>query len=258
MMLNYFNIILNIFKKKSITLNIVLEKFSHKFWDKKGTIPMNENIKWIKLNCTDFRSFAKNLDMELWKQSEFKVNEIQNRAKEILSDIEIPIGGGGIYPLLYFLTKKYKPGRVLETGVAAGYSSNAFLAAMHENQKGTLFSSDLPYLREKNPDKYVGLLVEEKYKYRWRLFLKGDTENIIEIKKEIKSIDFFHYDSDKSYKGRQKTLNKIKPLFNKNTILIFDDIQDNCFFHDLVFKKAFQNWYIFEFEGKYCGLIFCK
>ena len=257
-MLKNFNIILNILKRQSqnIKLRVVLEKFFHKFWDKKGSISVNENIYWIKENCNNFRSFAKDLDLELWKQAEDKVNEIKNRSKEILSNLEIPIGGGGIYPLLYFLTKKFNPEIIIETGVAAGYSSNAFLAGMHENQKGTLFSSDLPYLRESNPEKYIGLLVEEKYKYRWRLFLKGDSENIKEIKKEIKSVDFFHYDSDKSYLGRQKTLYAIKPLLKKNSILLIDDIQDNCFFHDLVLKEDFQNWYIFEFEKKYCGLIF--
>ena len=31
------------------------------------------------------------------------------------------------------------------------------------------YSSDLPYL-ENNPEKFIGLLVEEKFKYRWRLF----------------------------------------------------------------------------------------
>ena len=65
-----------------------------------------------KENCNDFRSFAKVLDIELWKQSEDKVNEIKNRSKEILSNLEISIGGGGIYPLLYFLTKKFKKGRL--------------------------------------------------------------------------------------------------------------------------------------------------
>ena len=74
---------------------------------------------------------------------------------------------------------------------------------MHENQKGTLFSSDLPYLRESNPEKYIGLLVEEKCKYRWRLFLKGDSENIKEIKKKLKVWIFFIMIL-MSYLGRQK------------------------------------------------------
>ena len=69
------------------------------------------------------------------------------------------------------------------------------------------------------------------------IILKGDSENIKEIKKL--KCNFFHYDSDKSYLGRQKTLYEIMPLLNKNSILVFDDIQDNCFFHDLVFQEDF-------------------
>ena len=37
------------------------------------------------------------------------------------------------------------------------------------NKKGKLFSSELPYFNFKDPEKYIGLLVEEKYKYRWKL-----------------------------------------------------------------------------------------
>ena len=40
-------------------------KFSHRFLDKKGAISVKESLNWIKENCSDFRSFAKDLDMDL-------------------------------------------------------------------------------------------------------------------------------------------------------------------------------------------------
>jgi hypothetical protein len=74
----------------------------------------------------------------------------------------------------------------LETGVAAGYSSCAFLEAMNKNKIGKLFSSDFPYFRIPNPDQYIGILVDKKYKKNWKLFLDGDERNIIKIKKKLK------------------------------------------------------------------------
>lgn len=248
------NILKGIINKKK--QGAIFEKIYNKFFEKKGSISYEENLNWIKSNCSNFNDYALNIDKDLWFKSSKKVKELKEKSNKILSNIEVNLGGGGIYPLLYFLTKKYKPKVVFETGVAAGHSSNTFLVAMHQNKKGKLYSSELPYFRWKNPEKYIGILVEDKYKYRWELFLKGDSENIKEIKEKVKRIDFFHYDSDKTYNGIQKTFKSIINLFNKNTIILVDDIQDNCFFYDLVKEQVNSKWYIFEFEGKYCGLLF--
>ena len=34
-----------------------------------------------------------------------------------------------------------------------------------------------------------------------------------------------------------------------------DDIQDNSFFYDYVEETKPDSWYVFEFEGKYVGMI---
>jgi hypothetical protein len=56
--------------------------------------------------------------------------------------------------------------------------------------------------------------------------------------------------------GRAKALKSIQSKLNEMSWLIFDDIQDNSFFHDLVKKSNDCNWAVFEFEGKWVGLIF--
>ena len=77
-----------------------------------------------------------------------------------MENIQYNLGGGADYPLLYFLTRYLNPENVLETGVAAGFSSYAILSALQKNRKGTLYSSDFPYLRIKNPERYIGIVVE--------------------------------------------------------------------------------------------------
>ena len=83
-----------------------------------------------------------------------------------------------------------------------------------------------------------------------------DDVDIKEIKKKIgnKPIDISHYDSDKSYSGRDKFLKDLYSNINSKTLIIFDDIQDNLHFKNLVNKNK-ENFCIIEFNGKYLGLL---
>ena len=94
-----------------------------------------------------------------------------------LKKIKYDLGGGGFYPLLFFIVKYIKPNIVVETGVAAGFSSYAILKAIEENKKGRLYSSDFPYFRIPNPEKYIGIIVPEKLKKSWDLLIDGDNIN---------------------------------------------------------------------------------
>ena len=79
---------------------------------------------------------------------------------------------------------------------------------------------------------------------------------IPEIVKKIEDnkIDLIHYDSDKSFSGRDKVLNSLNPKINQNTIIIFDDIQNNLHFKNLV-EKSKKDYFILEFKGKYLGIL---
>lgn len=235
--------------------NILVNKAWQRFFDKEGNLSKEENLNWIKNNCSDYVEIFKNIDNKLWKESIHYSSEFKIKSEGILSKINDSLGGGGMYPILYFLTRLTKPTCIVETGVAAGFSSQMFLKAIHENGQGTLYSSDLFYFRLKDPQKYVGVLVEDVLKKNWRLFTNGDQVNIPQIKKEISKIDIFHYDSDKSYRGRSFGIKQLEFLFNKDTIIIFDDIQDNAHFHDYVKERGIEKYFIFEFENKYVGVI---
>ena len=125
----------------------------------------------------------------------------------------------------------------METGVAAGWTSLAVLEALKKNGDGNLYSSDFSYFRLENLDKYVGNSVESSaLKMRWNLDIRGDEfalPNIISLLGD-KKINLFHYDSDKSYQGRKFALRTIKSNLANDCIIIFDDIQDNLHFKELV------------------------
>lgn len=250
---NINNIISNILKPDRFF--IILKKVYKKFFDLKGKHSEQENVKWIKNNCSSFENLAKDIDPLLWEKATEISSKIEKNAKKKLFEIKYNLGGGGMYPMLYFITRHIEAKNILETGVAAGFSSSSFLYAIKDNNFGKLYSSDFPYFRLPEPEKYIGIVVDDSLKDNWELFIDGDSVNIPKILKKVDTIDLVHYDSDKTYSGRQMFMSLIEKKLTKDTIIIMDDIEDNSFFYDYIQKNNYTSWYVFEFKGKYIGMI---
>ena len=243
--LNFFNsYIIN--KRIFILIDKLLNKINIKTKSK-------DNLIWIKDNTVDLKKILSNIDNKVYNESLKFSKSLEVDSKEKLKNKKL--GGGGNYILLYFLVRYYNPDIVVETGVAAGFSSSSILNAFLVNKKGHLYSSDFPYIKNKNSINDIGILVDKSLKKRWSLFTKGDKFNLIEILSLIKNekIDIIHYDSDKTYKGKEFFFNKISKSIRKNTIIIIDDIQDDLFFKEYV--KKTDTFYIFKFKNKYLGMI---
>ena len=84
--------------------------------------------------------------------------------------------------MLYFLTAKLKPKVIVETGTAAGWSTLAFLRASKNRKDFKIFSSDFPFFKYKNPEKYIGILTKnEDNLKKLNLFIDGDEKNLKQI-----------------------------------------------------------------------------
>jgi predicted O-methyltransferase YrrM len=234
---------------------VMLKKLWKRFADDTGLISQQENMQWIKRHSSPWDSLANDIDPEIWKETEEVSRKIARDAQEILKKIKYKLGGGGAYPFLYFITRVMRPSIIVETGVAAGFSSCAFLMALSKNEEGVLYSSDFPYFRYPNPEEFIGIVVEESLKKNWHLYLESDESNIPKILQKIDHIDIFHYDSDKSYSGRRFAMHLIQNTMSARGIIVMDDIQNNSYFHDYVTSHSVATWSIFEFEGKYVGMI---
>ncbi len=248
------NIFLNIVKKNYFLT--IVKKFFNRF-EKNTSV---EAKQWAIQNTNrTVEEFCRSIDSSLYSEIYEDVKLIEKEAMKKLSKLEVSLGGGGNYILLYFLIIKFKPQNVVETGVAAGWSSLFILRALKKNGKGHLFSSDFPYFRLKNPEQYIGYLAkDETNKENWSLDIRGDEVALKEFVNKLNNneIDLFHYDSDKSYLGRDRALKILSSKLNSKTIIIFDDIQNNLHFKDYVIdhKKKF---HVLEFQGKYVGIVGC-
>lgn len=211
-------------------------------------------LEWAISSATPMDLYCSRLNGELWKEAVEWARSVEPACRRIVERSGVDLGGGGAYSLLYFVTRLRTPATVVETGVAAGWSSLAFLSALERNGTGHLYSSDFPYFRLDNPEQYVGILVTNDLRARWTLDLRGDRKALPAILSMAGSIGIFHYDSDKSRAGRQWALRELEPYLCDNSIIIMDDIQDNTFFRDFVQSRKC-TYAVFEFQGKFLGLV---
>lgn len=209
---------------------------------------------WCAQVAEDVEAFAQSLDAQIWNESTAYAERLESHSKLKLEPLGLDLGGGGDYRLLYFLVRLRQPATVVETGVAAGYSSHAILTALRHNARGRLLSSDFPYFRLHRPEQYVGYLVDDDLREDWELHLLGDRKNLPVIARNAKSIDLVHYDSDKSRAGRKYAMGVLLPALSKSGLVVMDDIGDNLFFRDLAVSQN-RSYRVFEFNGKHLGLI---
>src|SRR5215203_1891780 len=128
-----------------------------------------ENDAWLREHSTSAAGLAARYDAALWEEAGAFDVAFRAHAKRVLKDIPHDLGGGGDHRFLYWLVRYLRPQVVLETGVAAGWSSRAFLLALRENGSGRLYSSDLPYFRLRDPERFIGILVEPELRDDWTL-----------------------------------------------------------------------------------------
>lgn len=209
---------------------------------------------WAAARAVEPAALLRSLDADLWDEAEAFHRRFHDEAEATLAPIGVDLGGGGDYRLLYFLVRHLRPRSVVETGVAAGFSSAAVLEAMDRNDLGRLWSSDFPYFRLEDPERFIGVLVPEDRRGRWSLHIEGDRTNLPAILAEAGAIDLFHYDSDKSVEGRAYAVRTVLPRLAPTGVVVFDDIQDNFHFRDHLAATG-ATGHVFEFGGKYVGLI---
>jgi len=251
-MQNLINILSNIIKNRSF--KIIFKKFLKRF-EKNNS---SKALRWAQENhYITTEEFCSNIDKKLFDLVTQETREIEKKSLIKINNLNLDLGGGGNFILLNFLVRKLKPNIVVETGVGAGWSSLFILDGLKKNNYGKLYSSDFPYFRYKNPDKFVGYLVDDdELKKYWQLSIEGDSIALPKILSSIKDqcIDLFHYDSDKSYSGRSYAIDLLQKKFTQNTVIIIDDIQDNLHFRDFVKENSLE-FTVLEFQQKYVGII---
>ena len=207
---------------------------------------------WAATNAVDYVEALKSLGLK------GKVDGLDNDtitdARRLVAKSSVKMGGASHIHLLYHCVRLSKAKKVIETGVAYGWSSLAILKALIKNKNGKLFSVDMPYPGKKNEND-VGIVVPQNLRKNWILIRKPDRPGIIKaISQAGGQIDLCHYDSDKSWWGRHYAYAILWKSLKSKGLFISDDIQDNLYFYEFT-KKNLLKFAVVEYEGKFIGLI---
>jgi predicted O-methyltransferase YrrM len=164
------------------------------------------------------------------------------------------MGGPADLDLLYAAVRLSNAYSVIETGVAYGWSSLAILAALEGREGAHLVSVDMPYPKMNN-DEFVGIVVPDRFRKSWALLRQPDRNGLKSALALVGgSIDLCHFDSDKSYYGRQFAYPLLWEALSPGGIFISDDIQDNMAFQEFVAAMA-APFAVTESAGKHVGLV---
>jgi hypothetical protein len=212
------------------------------------------SLKWCKENEVDplngFKFFFPhnkfyNLETAFPETYEFAINQQDNCPYQM--------GGPGCIDLLYSICEAAECVSAIETGVAYGWSTLAILLSMKNRIGAKLISIDMPYVKAGN-DSYVGCVINENDRDKWTLLREPDFTGVPRAIQLLKRIDICHYDSDKSFTGRMRSLPLLWKALDTNGFLISDDISDNLGFKTFC-ESINRKPVIIKWDNKYTGII---
>lgn len=178
---------------------------------------------------------------------------IMTRAREAAEACPVPMGGASDIDLLYQLCEQLQATKVIETGVAFGWSALALLMSLVKRECAHLVSVDLPYMEFRN-DRWVGCVVPPDLQARWSLHRMADREGLPRALREHPVIDLAHYDSDKSVKGRGWAYPLLWDALRPGGMLVSDDVGDNLAFRDFS-ESVVVSPLVFRLHKKYLGVL---
>ena len=210
--------------------------------------------------CTERAISLSELDHCNVLPSQFRVIDVVKRFKnefdaatERTKACPVRLGGAANVTLLYSLVTGIRAHRVLESGVAYGWSSLSLLLGLKGVEGGCLVSVDSPYLRLTNDD-WVGVAVPPNLRPKWHLLRTSDRIGLTWIRRTEKPFDIAHYDSDKTPKGRTFGYQMMWQCLRPGGVLVSDDVGDDLSFKNFCGKVG-KVPVIVEWNGKYQGIV---
>lgn len=225
---NTYPFLMRLIKTKIVGGSMSLDQTQERAtdWCKQQAIPTTEAIHRItgKERIIPIRSMFESV----FEQAEARVAQCPQQ-----------MGGAGNLDLIYTIAHHLNATRVIETGVAYGWSSLALLLAISQqatSQQATsqqisahLVSTNLHYSRY-GDDSYVGCAVGDDLKPFWTLLREGDRTALPKALSILSEYDLCHYDSDKTYGGRMYAYPLLWQGLKLGGCFISDDIGDNLAF----------------------------
>lgn len=162
---------------------------------------------------------------DLWPRvmSELETNGIQAGPESFGSWND---GDAGLVRAIWCLTRHLQPTKIVETGVAHGVTSRFILEALQKNDRGHLWSIDVPPL-ERFLRSQVGVAVGGRYPDRWS-YIKGPSRRRLPfLLSTLGQIDMFIHDSLHSERNVRFELDRALVALRPGGAIVVDDVDAN-------------------------------
>jgi predicted O-methyltransferase YrrM len=139
-------------------------------------------------------------------------------------------GDAGLVCAIWCLIRHLRAERIVETGVAHGFTSRFILEALESNRAGHLWSIDLPPLDD-DLRRQVGIAVPANLSHRWSYIQGSSRRRLPELLSQLGEIDFFVHDSLHTERNVRFELDQVWTRLRPGGAIVVDDIDANWAFH---------------------------
>jgi predicted O-methyltransferase YrrM len=136
-------------------------------------------------------------------------------------------GDARLARLVWCLVRHLHPERVVETGVARGFTTATVLTALARNGRGGLWSIDVPPLIESRLADETGVVVPDDVRGRWTLVRGSSRRRLSDVLRDLGSVDLFLHDSMHTTRNVRFELAAIWPHLAPGGVAVVDDVERN-------------------------------
>jgi hypothetical protein len=117
-----------------------------------------------------------------------------------------------------------RPEVVIETGVARGVTSRIVLEALQENDRGQLWSIDLPHPFDRQLHAQTGAAVSDACRARWSYLEGASSQRLPPLVTRIGHLDLFIHDSLHTAKNTVFEMEQAASVMSPGGVMLVDDI----------------------------------
>jgi hypothetical protein len=137
-------------------------------------------------------------------------------------------GDSRLAQVAWCVTRHLRPERIVETGVARGLLTRVVLEAVERNDRGRLWSIDLPPLLAQDLGEETAAAVPQDRRERWTL-LRGTSRRLLpRLLADLGQIDLFIHDSSHTTRNVRFELERAWRALSPGGLALIDDVEKNA------------------------------
>lgn len=133
-------------------------------------------------------------------------------------------GDSSLCGAIWCTVSHLRPEVVIETGVGHGVSSRVILEALQQNERGHLWSIDLPHFFEHQLHAQTGAAVTDACRIRWSYLEGSSQQRLPALIAEVGHVEVFIHDSLHTEKNTVFEMEQAASALSPGGVMLVDDI----------------------------------